>query len=400
MYLGIGVRTALAAGYNRSSLPTRIPSTSSTATTANPSTTTTTAMSLTWWGLYSLEVEFSFSLGRPDSLGVDAYHNQHIPFTTDHSITNETSIIALALPLARLTRRVSVEIYHSVSSITHKLALAAEISTALDSWIEGLPPLIRPDTEGGAANEHDLRDRDPRWARRQRTVLGIRYRNLQMALYRPFLAYYARTSTRGQQSASTSSTASASLLTAVSRCIAAAIDTIAMLHTAYCRHGYLRTWWWNVTYISFPASVLLLYAGRMEKVEKVEGRGERDEGVGASKEEILKSVKMAVEVLEAMDECVVAGRAAQLIGQSLREVQGVGASAASEAAAPANARTQESRIPATAAPSATVQPKPSVLEMHDHGHIFGDDFAYCDLLLEEGWGTLFDDFNTSVAALV
>jgi len=222
-----------------------------------------------------------------------------------------------------------------------------------------------------------------------------------MALYRPFLAYYARTSTRGQQSASASGTASASLLEAVSRCIAAAIDTIAMLHTAYCRHGYLRTWWWNVTYISFPASVLLLYVGRMEKVE---GRGEggqrQVEGVGASKEEMVKSVKMAVEVLEAMDECVVAGRAAQLIGQSLREVQGVGANVASEAAAPAHTRTQESRTPATAAPSTTVQPKSSVLEMHDHGHIFGDDFAYCDLLLEEGWGTLFDDFNTSVAALV
>jgi len=358
-------------------------------------------MSLTWWGLYSLEVEFSFSLGRPDSLGVDAYHNQHIPFTTDHSTTNETSIIALVLPLSRLTRRVSVEIYHSVSSITHKLALAAEISTALESWIEGLPAVIRPDTVVAAANEHDLRDRDPRWARRQRTVLGIRYKNLQMALYRPFLAYYARTSTRGQHSTNTSSTASASLLTAVSRCIAAAIDTIAILHTAYCRHGYLRTWWWNVTYISFPASVLLLYVGRIEK----EGRADGDRAVGASKEDILKSVKMAMEVLEAMDECVVAGRAAQLIGQSLREVQGVRTNVASEAAASAPAHVQESRTPQarildTPARSTTVQPKPSVLEMHDHGHIFGDDFAYCDLLLEEGWGTLFDDFNTSVAALV
>jgi len=140
---------------------------------------------------------------------------------------------------------------------------------------------------------------------------------------------------------------------------------------------------------------------------KEEGRGEGGgggaEGVGASKEEILKSVKMAVEVLEAMDECVVAGRAAQLIRQSLSEVQGLGADRANEATAPVHSqasRAQEARIADTAAPNTIVKASPasaSILQMHDHGHIFAsDDFNYSDLLLEEGWGTLFDDFNTSV----
>jgi Fungal specific transcription factor domain len=62
MYLGMAVRASLSAGYHRGSI-----SREKTHTLVE----TATEISKTWWGLYSLEVEMSFSLGRPDSLGLE-----------------------------------------------------------------------------------------------------------------------------------------------------------------------------------------------------------------------------------------------------------------------------------------------------------------------------------------
>jgi hypothetical protein len=56
MYLGMAVRAGLSAGHNREPISNRKPNSS-----GRPS-----SESKTWWGLYSLEVEMSFALGRPD----------------------------------------------------------------------------------------------------------------------------------------------------------------------------------------------------------------------------------------------------------------------------------------------------------------------------------------------
>ena len=405
MYLGIGVRTALAAGYNRFN-----PKTSSPAPESD-------AIARTWWGLYSLEVELSFSLGRPDSLGVDAFHNQRLPYSSLASEPeSELSIITHALPLAQITRRVSVEIYHSSSSISRKLSLAGNIHAALTRWSANLPLTIRP---------HNTLPqlREPKWARRQRLILGIRYRNVQMAMYRPFLAYYTRTNAQ-----------SSALRDAVNQCLAAAMETIAMMHQIFLQHTFFRTWWWNVTYISFPASVLLTYIARHPQREDEERR-----------RLILDSVAKAIEVLEAMDECDVAKRAAQLIGTSLKEVSGaqdvVGAASAATPRRETTTNPQRNvaaeRIPLvieqdhsntdTNTNTNTHATKGIAMteQMHngddngdgtantEHGTqtpsssgggaptpqtLTLDDFNYADLLLEEGWSTLFDDFDTNAAA--
>lgn len=391
MYLGIGVRTALAAGYNRSNPKTSTPSPES------------DSIARTWWGLYSLEVEMSFSLGRPDSLGVDAYHNQRLPESRMPSTNeSETSIITHTLPLARIIRRVSVEIYHSSSSISRKLSLATDIHSALSAWNANLPLSIRPD---GAVPTL----RESKWARRQRLVLGIRYRNVQMAMYRPFLAYYTRTNTR-----------SAGLRDAVNRCVAAAMETITMMHQIFLQHTFFRTWWWNVTYISFPASVLLTYIARHPQGDDEERQ-----------RQILGSVARAIEVLEAMDGCLVAKRAAQLISNSLREVSADGA--VQDHTNLGTSRTPAAAVAPTARMDGTMSGVPPIfvdsekqrvgmvtaayssnehrLELRDgiaaiDGRLTPgssgaptpqtltmDDFNYADLLLEEGWSTLFDDFD-------
>lgn len=383
MYLGIGVRTALAAGYNRSNPKTSSPSPES------------EAIARTWWGLYSLEVEMSFSLGRPDSLGVDAYHNQRLPRSHISSNTeSEIAIIAHALPLARITRRVSIEIYHSSSSISRKLTLAGDIHTTLTAWNSSLPLSIRPD---GAIPTL----REPKWARRQRLALGIRYRNVQMAMYRPFLAYYTRTNAQAP-----------ALRDAVNRCVSAAMETITMMHQIFSQHTFFRTWWWNVTYISFPASVLLTYIARHPEGEDEERR-----------RQILGSVTRAIEVLEAMDECVVAKRAAQLIGTSLREVSGSGSQDQHYSARPPTAPTAQMDLGAgLMQDKLSLNPNKDLqntnariltehrLEIRDGITSDGrmtpqtltvDDFNHDDLLLEEGWSTLFDDFdlNATVRAV-
>jgi len=344
----------------------------------------------------------SFSLGRPDSLGVDAYHNQRLPHSrTTLNTESEIAIIAHALPLARITRRVSVDIYHSSSSISRKLSLAGDIHAALSAWNSSLPLSIRAD---GAMTTL----REPKWARRQRLVLGIRYRNVQMAMYRPFLAYYTRTNAQ-----------SPALRDAVNRCVSAAIETITLMHQIFSQHTFFRTWWWNVTYISFPASVLLTYIARHPQVEDEERR-----------RQILGSVARAIEVLEAMDECVVAKRAAQLIGTSLREVSG-GNQDPNWGARSATAPTAQMDLGARPTQDElSLNTDQDLKNMNsrfsiEHGlkirngvggdermmpraggaptlqTLTVDDFNDDDLLLEEGWSTLFDDFdlNTTVRAM-
>lgn len=51
----------------------------------------------------------SFSVGRPDTLGMDEYHNRAIPERDD----TEYAIIPWMIDFAQIIRRVSVQIYHS-----------------------------------------------------------------------------------------------------------------------------------------------------------------------------------------------------------------------------------------------------------------------------------------------
>lgn len=73
---------------------------------------------------------------------------------------------------AQIIRRVSVQIYHSRFTLQDKLQLALQIESEMDKWVARLPSKIKPDLQGQPASSGALRD--PKWARRQRLVLGIR----------------------------------------------------------------------------------------------------------------------------------------------------------------------------------------------------------------------------------
>ena len=159
VYLGHGIRLALSAGINRESRGNN----------SDSATKHRSAMaSKTWWGIYSLEIELSFSLGRPDTLGHDLYHN--VPMTPlDDS---ETAIIPVMVDFARIIRDVSMDIYLVRRTPKDRLARAFQIESDLLAWLNQLPPPLCPPLPGAPLRSKGLRD--PLYARLQRMVLQLR----------------------------------------------------------------------------------------------------------------------------------------------------------------------------------------------------------------------------------
>ncbi|OGE49599.1 hypothetical protein PENARI_c020G11706 [Penicillium arizonense] len=283
MYLGLAVRTCLSAGFNR-----EVPCPGDNAQRAG-------WISKTWWGLFSLEIEMSFSVGRPDTLGMDEYHNRAIPERDD----SEFAIIPWMIDFAQIIRRVSVQIYHSRISLQEKLQLALQIEMEMDRWLARLPEKIKPDIGGYRLSRSALRD--PKWARRQRLVLGIRYYNVKMLLFRPFLSHFTRKLRHPPNE----------LDQTIDKCLDAAMKTIQVIHDIYRVHTFFRCWWYNTTYVMFATSTLLLPMSKL--------------GMSAETMPLLKSVEMGVEILEAMDESVVARKSVEIIRQYIRDFRASGA---------------------------------------------------------------------------
>jgi len=289
IFLGWASRNSLSAGHNRR-LRRRTPD--------EEQTDSSDIISRLWWGLYSLEIEMSFSLGRPDSLGLDDYHNQAVPTING----SETDIIGLMIPFAQVVRKVSVFIYLSGSSVRDQTSKAFGLEQQLDQWFASLPEKLRPDPGVG---QNTLRlMKDPEWARRQRIVLELRHLNVKMILFRPFLICATRNTRQGTPA----------LDTAVSKCVQAAKSSIDLMHTTFCKQSYFRTWWYNTTYILYAASIILCHASRTTP------------NATSNKHSLLGFIDMTLEVLEVMDESVVARKAAELIRRTLTQIREQGRS--------------------------------------------------------------------------
>lgn len=288
MYLGQAVRTSLSAGHNRQSQRDR-----GRLSATRPSGKSS-ATSKTWWGLYSLEIEMSFALGRPDSLGLDVYHNQIMPQIDD----SETAILPTMVELARLVRKVSVSVYLSAISVAERIETAKGIESEMDGWILSLPQMLQP-------RLGDRRDptepagivKDPTWAKKQRHTLTFRCYNIKMVLFRPFLLYAAHNPGVHDEE----------LDGVVAKCVSAALSTIQLMHQMYCNASYFRTWWYNTTYTLYAASIILSYLTKLAPIHEKTG--------------LLRLIDMSVEVLNTMDENVVAKRAAVLLRQATTQVR-------------------------------------------------------------------------------
>lgn len=167
MYLGMAIRTALSAGINRNT-PVR---------SGRPVDPDAAAKSRTWWGLYSLEIELSFALGRPDTLGMDEHHNRPMPPKDD----SPNTILREMVTMARIIRAISVSIYLRRLTLADKLATAFDIEKQMDEWVAQLPARIRPTMTPDVHSNGSLND--PLWAPPQRLVLQTRRCRIEPALF-------------------------------------------------------------------------------------------------------------------------------------------------------------------------------------------------------------------------
>jgi hypothetical protein len=111
----------------------------------------------------------AFSLGRPDTLGLDEYHNCPRPNVDDSAY----AIIPCMITFSQIIREVSIRIYSSNIPWQEKLLHAGRIQAELDSWVESLPPTIKPDITIEGRLSH-LTLREPKWCRRQRLITRLR----------------------------------------------------------------------------------------------------------------------------------------------------------------------------------------------------------------------------------
>ena len=282
MYLGLAIRVGLSAGINRATSLSH----------GNDEVPSDLIISRTWWGAYSLEIELSFALGRPDTLGFDNFHNRSLPPADD----TEFAILPVMVEFARIIRNVSADIYLSQVGPQERLLRAFELQANMKSWLDQLPPQIRPVMPLDTRRSGGLRD--PSWARMQRLVLQIRFYNVTMLLLRPFLVYASQ---RDRP-------AVARLDEAVTDCINAAAHTVDVVFETLNVHTYFRTWWYNTTYILFAASIFLFALAQPP--------------TGIPVPWLVELVERSIDILQSMEECIVAQKAVDMIKQTLIHVRG------------------------------------------------------------------------------
>ncbi|KAH7113458.1 fungal-specific transcription factor domain-containing protein [Dactylonectria estremocensis] len=278
MYCGHAVRTALAIGIARESLLNSIQDRK--------------AARRTWWCIYSHEIDMSCSAGRRDSLGKPRNYQIDLPHIRDptSTVTDKSDLENYSVAMinemvhfAAILRRISKELYYDSKGLTllQKSAVAKELDALLDDWKDQLPAYL---------DFGKVSFREEEWAAKQKLVLHLRYLNARIVLHRPFLEAPIRR-------------AEAQMSSHVEICLEAARDTIRVMYDAYSNRHYFRTWWYNSTYTLY-AGMVVLYIIMLGPT-------------AVPLQELLDDVTRAQEILESMEEAVVARRSASLIREGL-----------------------------------------------------------------------------------
>lgn len=261
---------------------------------------------------------------------MDEYHNRCQPNRDEHS---EYTIIPIMVDLAHIIRRVSVDIYHSRISLQQRMKHSLEIERKLDNWLDALPKILQPDFgqsngKGDASSSISVL-RDPKWSRRQRLVLGIRkqlffqsaysvnlnanhwgkgYHNVEMFIFRPFLAYLTLTP-QGEGGKTRAPEAQRLLEMAAKKCLDSAQKTVNIIYETYRQYSFFRCWWYNTTYIMFAVTNILLPLSR----KSLSFLNPMETNL------LIESVNKSIEILEAMDESVVAQESVEIVKNHLRD---------------------------------------------------------------------------------
>ncbi|KAK4148530.1 hypothetical protein C8A00DRAFT_47629 [Chaetomidium leptoderma] len=253
-------------------------------------------------------------MGRPDTLGADPYHNRRFPVVRDAEGAKNTDISDLVDPPYCVMIQPMVDFSRITRKVCLVVTLAHQIERELDDWVDGVPLCVRPQTKSVGQTETLKSVKEPKWAKRQKLVLLIRYFNLRILLFGSILL----TSTPAERASIPQS------IEAIQKCLDATKQTIQVIYQVF----------YNTTYTVFAASIILVYVTQ-----------EATEGEIA---QLLKLVGMAIEILETMDECVVAAKAAQMLHRASESAEKglkfAPAAANSTAANPALAQGHEAML--------------------------------------------------------
>jgi hypothetical protein len=242
-FLGMAIRTAFSTGINRK------------VTFADrdfPQDSPLLSVSRTWWALHNLEIELSFTLGRPNGLGLDRYHNRPLPPID----VSENAIIPATYKLSSIMRRVSTEIYLSRARPSEKLQQATDLENELEQWLSNLPEGIRPLSESAECSVADNSAfrigpiRGPHYQQLQKFILRIRKSNLtpgrQILTYTGFLhvkiILFYLFFIKKEKIIAKESLPEEQLHSAVEKCRTAARSMIRILYWTYRMHHSFHTW--------------------------------------------------------------------------------------------------------------------------------------------------------------
>ena len=122
------------------------------------------------------------------------------------------------------------------------------------------------------------------------------YHNVRMLLFASFLTAAA---SLDRTSVSKASVYQESII----KCLESSKQTIEIIYETYRHHDFFRTWYYNTTYTLFAVSIILVYIVQ--------------EASESEKNSLFGFVEMSIEILETMDDCIVAKKAAKMIQRAL-----------------------------------------------------------------------------------
>ncbi|OGE47467.1 hypothetical protein PENARI_c043G10213 [Penicillium arizonense] len=247
-------------------------------------------------------LELAFSMGRPDTLGADVYHNRRYPITTGDPFNDgraselleppQCAIIKHMVDISRLIRTICVNIYMLNLTLEKTTAVAAQIEQNIERWVETLPPELRPLIEVGQRRPLKAA-MVPQYVKRQRLATTTRYHNLRILLFGRLL----------MKSSMAERASNAQLQEQIGKCLDSARLTIEIVYEIFQHQDFFRTWFYNTTYTIFAASIILVYIFQAPPESEYDA--------------LFGQVETAIEILETMEESVVAAKAAKLIQTAL-----------------------------------------------------------------------------------
>ncbi|KIW07021.1 uncharacterized protein PV09_01915 [Verruconis gallopava] len=206
----------------------------------------TSIISRVWWSLYSQEIELSFLLGRPDSLGDETCFTRQLPPVSQGS---EINIIPAMHGISKAMRDISTHLYHGNGDLPFMLSKASTIDANLDRALLQASSYIQGFNDTQVQNQASVLAGDRFWVQWQLCLLRIRYLHAKVALFYPFFLHVDQ--------AKEFSADEPFVALAASNCLEASCQLIREVFRGYKTQNLQRTWSYYSAYMLRALAVVL-----------------------------------------------------------------------------------------------------------------------------------------------